>query len=137
MHPVSIGHVLLAQDLRYQPMEVAITKYSLESGIMDTFHTFIDPGDCVCVCVCMCVWVCVCVCGCVCFRFEFVPISPTGSIPLGFRYECQLHSDKTHQIPITSFELADDNYRQILSNIETFINPSHQPHPNPLFALVR
>ena len=62
--------------------------------------------------------------------------SPSGPIPLGFRFLSQDHSDKTHKLPIEGFELAEDNYRLLLADVEHFINPSKQQRRPPIYAMV-
>ena len=62
--------------------------------------------------------------------------SPSGPIPLGFRFLSQDHSDKTHKLPIEAFELAEDNYRLLLADVEHFINPSKQQRRPPIYAMV-
>ena len=46
-----------------------------------------------------------------------------GPIPLGYRYQAQQRSESTHEIPISGFDEAVFDYRQLLWEIESFINP--------------
>ena len=45
-----------------------------------------------------------------------------GPIPIGYRYEAQSQSDRTHNIPVEGFELAVKDYREILSQLQTFVS---------------
>lgn len=40
---------------------------------------------------------------------------------MGYRYEAQSQSERTHMIPVDGFELANKNYRQILTELQKFI----------------
>ncbi|KAI0213529.1 maelstrom-like protein [Lamellibrachia satsuma] len=54
-----------------------------------------------------------------------------GVIPLGYRYTCQSHSDDTHQIPVSGFELADSDYRGLWIQMENFVNPNGEKEDYP------
>ncbi|KAM3933142.1 protein maelstrom homolog [Leptodactylus fuscus] len=41
----SHGEMPSVCDQRYVPCEIACVRYSLQNGIMDSFHDFIDPGE--------------------------------------------------------------------------------------------
>ncbi|XP_069115052.1 protein maelstrom homolog [Argopecten irradians] len=59
-----------------------------------------------------------------------------GRIPTGYRYECQQKSTDYHQIPVSGFDQADDNYRGIWIQLENFVNPNgDKPEYPPLFCL--
>ncbi|XP_060079963.1 uncharacterized protein LOC132559373 [Ylistrum balloti] len=59
-----------------------------------------------------------------------------GKIPTGYRYECQQKSADYHQIPVSGFDQADDNYRGIWIQLENFVNPNgDKPEYPPLFCL--
>ena len=45
-----------------------------------------------------------------------------GPIPIGYRYEAQSQSDRTHNIPVDGFELAVKDYREILSQLQSFVS---------------
>ncbi len=65
-------------------------------------------------------------------------ISRIGKIPLGYRFECQQHSDDTHQIPVDGFELQNDDYLGIWLQMCNFVN--HQEKKKeypPIYCLVR
>ncbi|XP_043929029.1 protein maelstrom homolog isoform X4 [Protopterus annectens] len=47
-----------------------------------------------------------------------------GEIPCGFRYHCQAGSEASHKIPVSGFELADDNYHKIFKNLCEFVGIS-------------
>ena len=77
----------------------------------------------------------------VCTLFPPFPSPPllsphAGPIPLGYRFLSQEHSDKTHKLPIEGFELAEDNYRLLLADVEHFINPHKQQRRPPVYAMV-
>ena len=59
-----------------------------------------------------------------------------GKIPMGFRFTAKNASETTHEIPIEGFELAERDYRQILSELERFLCPDGAQLP-PVFAKVR
>lgn len=46
-----------------------------------------------------------------------------GPLPLGYRFEAQRRSEATHEIPISGFDQALRDYRQLLWEIESFISP--------------
>ncbi|XP_033757847.1 protein maelstrom homolog [Pecten maximus] len=59
-----------------------------------------------------------------------------GKIPTGYRYECQQKSTDYHQIPVSGFDKADDNYRGMWIQLENFVNPNgDKPEYPPLFCL--
>jgi protein maelstrom len=47
-----------------------------------------------------------------------------GPIPMGYRYEAQSQSERTHMVPVEGFELATKNYRQLLTDLKSFTNQS-------------
>ncbi|XP_041373037.1 protein maelstrom homolog [Gigantopelta aegis] len=59
-----------------------------------------------------------------------------GAIPTGYRFDCMNHSERTHQIPVENFELADANYIGLWTQIENFINyRGEKPEDPPLYCL--
>ena len=54
---------------------------------------------------------------------------------MGYRYEAQSQSERTHVVPIEGFKLANGNYRQILHDLEQFMNPP-QSGASPVCSLV-
>ncbi|OWF46797.1 protein maelstrom homolog [Mizuhopecten yessoensis] len=59
-----------------------------------------------------------------------------GRIPTGYRYECQQKSTDYHQIPVSGFDQADDNYRGIWIQLENFVNPNgDKPEYPPMYCL--
>ncbi|XP_043929027.1 protein maelstrom homolog isoform X2 [Protopterus annectens] len=55
---------------------------------------------------------------------EFHCFPDPGEIPCGFRYHCQAGSEASHKIPVSGFELADDNYHKIFKNLCEFVGIS-------------
>ena len=51
---------------------------------------------------------------------EFHQFINAGEIPVGYRYEAQLHSDTTHKIPIVNFELAQSDYSELWLKLSAF-----------------
>ena len=47
----------------------------------------------------------------------------TGPLPLGYRYEAQKCSEATHEVPISGFDRAVDDYRQLFCDVEDFVSP--------------
>ena len=64
-------------------------------------------------------------------------LSPAGPLPLGYRYEAQKNSEETHEIPISGFDRAVGDYRQLLWEIESFISPQGSSDMPAVFASVR
>ncbi|CAI8040592.1 Protein maelstrom homolog [Geodia barretti] len=57
-----------------------------------------------------------------------------GPLPLGYRYEAQRCSEATHEIPISGFDQAMDDYRQLVWEVESFISPEGSRDIPALFA---
>lgn len=51
---------------------------------------------------------------------EFQQFINAGEIPVGYRYEAQLHSNSTHKIPVENFELAQSNYHELWLKLISF-----------------
>ena len=66
----------------------------------------------------------------------WVWLSPAGPLPLGYRYEAQKNSEETHEIPISGFDRAVGDYRQLLWEIESFISPQGSSDMPAVFASV-
>ncbi|XP_053310226.1 protein maelstrom homolog [Spea bombifrons] len=47
-----------------------------------------------------------------------------GELPRGFRYHCQNGSAATHQIPISGFELANNDYHNMFRGLCDFVSPA-------------
>ena len=60
-----------------------------------------------------------------------------GPLPLGYRYEAQQCSDATHEIPISGFDQAVSDYRQLLWEIESFISPEGSRDIPAVFSKVK
>ena len=58
-----------------------------------------------------------------------------GKIPMGYRFLAKNSSEQTHEIPIEGFELAEKDYRLVLSELERFLCPDGTQLP-PVFAKV-
>ena len=58
-----------------------------------------------------------------------------GKIPVGYRFLAKSSSEQSHEIPIEGFELAEKDYRLVLSELERFLCPDGTELP-PLFAKV-
>ena len=63
--------------------------------------------------------------------------SVIGPLPLGYRYEAQQRSDATHEIPLSGFDQAVSDYRQLLWEIESFISPEGGRDIPAVFSKVR
>ena len=59
-----------------------------------------------------------------------------GPLPLGYRYEAQRCSEATHEIPISGFDQAVDDYRQLVWEVESFVSPEGSRDIPALFASV-
>ena len=72
------------------------------------------------------------------FETMMYTLTELGPIPMGYRYEAQSQSERTHMIPVDGFELANRDYRQILTELRTFIcSPAGASPVSPiLFAKV-
>ncbi|XP_033641515.1 protein maelstrom homolog [Asterias rubens] len=57
-----------------------------------------------------------------------------GRLPIGYRYLCQSKSDETNKIPVSNFELATANYRQIWIELCDFLNPQQHSVFPPVFC---
>ena len=55
---------------------------------------------------------------------------------MGYRFLAMSTSERTHQIPVDRFELAEKDYRSILSELEQFVGPTHRGPLPPVFAKV-
>ncbi len=73
---------------------------------------------------------------CVCVDIDCVMFVFSGKIPMGYRYLAQSTSENTHQIPISEFEQAEKDYRKILGEIETFLDPYWTENMPPVFSKV-
>ena len=58
-----------------------------------------------------------------------------GKIPVGYRFLAKSSSEQSHEIPIEGFELAEKDYRLVLSELERFLCPDGTQLP-PVFAKV-
>ena len=56
---------------------------------------------------------------------------------MGYRSLAMTTSDKTHQIPVEKFELAENNYRVILADLERFVSGGNRGDLPPVYAKVR
>lgn len=54
---------------------------------------------------------------------------------MGYRFLAKNSSEQTHEIPIEGFELAEKDYRLVLSELERFLCPDGTQLP-PVFAKV-
>lgn len=54
---------------------------------------------------------------------------------MGYRYEAQSQSERTHMVPVDGFKLANGNYRQLLQDLQSFMNPP-QSGASPVCPLV-
>ena len=59
-----------------------------------------------------------------------------GPLPLGYRYEAQRCSEATHEIPISGFDQAVDDPRQLVREIENFVSPEGSRDIPAVFASV-
>ena len=64
-------------------------------------------------------------------------ISYPGPLPLGYRFEAQRRSEATHEIPISGFDQALRDYRQLLWEIESFISPEGSRDIPAVFSKVK
>lgn len=119
------------EDIRYLPCEVAMSEYSLYSGHSKHLHKFIDPGELLpsnssFLQLPLFLY----------FMCSSLLLSRAGPIPMGYRYLAMNNSDKTHQIPVEKFELAERDYRSILGDLERFVTPDDRGRVPPVFAKV-
>lgn len=60
-----------------------------------------------------------------------------GPIPMGYRYLAKSTSETSHEIPIEGFDQAERDYRLVLAELETFINPERRRETPVIYAKVR
>ena len=60
-----------------------------------------------------------------------------GPLPLGYRYQAQSHSEATHEIPVSGFDQAVRDYRQLLWEVESFVSPEGNRDIPAVFSKVR
>ena len=56
---------------------------------------------------------------------------------MGHRYAAQSQSDQTHTLPVSGFELAEKDYRKLLSELQAFTSSSRMGGTHMVFARVR
>lgn len=77
---------------KYIPAEVAISKFNLTNGVLDTYHVFPAPHD------------------------------TNGDIPLGYRYEVKQNTDSVHNIPDPrDFDLVERDWDKIRREVFDFL----------------
>ena len=55
---------------------------------------------------------------------------------MGYRYLAKSTSESSHEIPIEGFDLAEKDYRRMLSELEMFLNPERRREPPVIYAKV-
>ena len=84
------------------PCEMAINEFTLASGICRTTHHFIHPGI-------------------INLIINLIAVTVPGPIPLGYRFQAQSQSERTHEMPVEGLESAERDYREVLRIIHDFI----------------
>lgn len=84
---VSMGYFCEVSEGTFVPAELAAIRYCLKEGVMDRFHTLINPG----------------------------------SLPLGYAYAAQAHSEMHHKLPIPPNALGEQNYETIATKFREFL----------------
>lgn len=56
---------------------------------------------------------------------------------MGYRYLAQSMSETTHQIPISDFDRAEKDYRKVLGDMETFLDPKWTDIIPPVYSKVK
>lgn len=58
-----------------------------------------------------------------------------GPIPMGYRYDAQSQSERTHMLPVDGLDQSNRDYRNELSKLQTFIS-SFQDTASPIAPLI-
>ncbi|KAK3921279.1 Protein maelstrom-like protein [Frankliniella fusca] len=94
------------QQKRYIPAEVAISKFNLKNGVIDTYHVFPAPN------------------------------TDNGEIPLGYRYEVNQNTDTVHSIPDPrEFNLVEKDWEKIRQDVYEFLGVKGETDFPPLFTM--
>ncbi|KFB37354.1 AGAP002022-PA-like protein [Anopheles sinensis] len=85
---VSMGYFCELSEGTFIPAELAAIRYSLREGVIDRFHTHINPG----------------------------------TLPLGYAYAAQAHSEMNHKLPIPPNALGEKDYDKIATKFREFLS---------------
>ncbi len=115
------GNYFINVNESYLPAEIALVKFTFETGIISKFHTYVNPGK-------------------FSFLFRlihsltrngFVP-AKTEKIPLGYQYDAKENSDSSHRLPIPPKAKGERNYQHIFDEIKKFLGK-----PTPIMFTAR